>query len=247
MTKPKQIYWHFLPDNGKLRYGSNEVVKLKHTLMLPVDRKISLFNYGFHASKRAIDALQYAPGSLACIVTLHGEIKHGDDKSVAQGRTVWAMGDATNVLWEMACWSAEQALLNERKNGREPHKTSWGAINVRRLWMQGKASDRKLSAADYAAYSAAYYAADYAAYSAADSAADSAAYSAAYSAADSAAYSAAYSAARSAAYSAADSAAYSAADYAAYYADYYAAYSAARSAQNTHLEFLLKQHLGWRD
>jgi hypothetical protein len=241
--KPKNIYFHFLPDDGKLRYGSNELVKIKHTLMLPVDSKISMCNYGFHASKRAIDALQYAPGSLACIVTLHGEIKHDDDKSVAMGRTVLAMKDATDVLWEMACWSAEQALLNGRKEGREPHKDSWNAIKVRRLWLQGKATDEDLSAA--------YFAADFAARSAADSAAYFAADFAADSAADSAAYSAAYSAARFAA----DSAAYSAASYAAYSAARYAARSAARSvarsaarfAQNTHFEMLLKKHLGWED
>ena len=31
------LYWHYLPDDGCLRFGTKEKVKVKHTLMLPPD------------------------------------------------------------------------------------------------------------------------------------------------------------------------------------------------------------------
>ena len=149
-------YYHFLPDDGCLRWGTKEKVKVKHTLILPPDVKIKLCEQGFHASKRAIDALQYAPGSLACLVTLHGEIIHDQDKSVAQGRTVIAMADATNVLHEMACLCAEQALASIPN----PDPRSIAAIKAKRAWVRGEITDVELTAARDAAWDAARAARD---------------------------------------------------------------------------------------
>jgi hypothetical protein len=143
-------YYHFLPDDGCLRWGTKEKVKVKHTLILPPDVKIKLCEQGFHASKRAIDALQYAPGSLVCLVTLHGEIIHGQDKSVAQGRTVIAMADATNVLHEMACLCAEQALALIPN----PDPRSMAAIKAKRAWLRGEITDLELAGAWDSAWAA---------------------------------------------------------------------------------------------
>ena len=102
-------YWHFLPADGKLAYEPREIVKVKHTLILPPDTRIIPCNVGFHASARAIDALQYAPGPIACIVTLHGTVvSHGNpvDKYAAQGRTVLAMADATETIRAFSRWCA---------------------------------------------------------------------------------------------------------------------------------------------
>lgn len=160
-------YWHFLPDDGCLRYGNHEKVKVKHTLMHPPDFEPVLCKKGFHASKRAIDALQYAPGSLVCLVTLHGKIVHDDDKVVAHGRTVLAMADATNVLHEMACRCAENAL----KLIKNPDPRSVAAIEAKRKWLRGEITNDELSAARSAAESAAWSATRLAAESAAWSAA----------------------------------------------------------------------------
>jgi hypothetical protein len=91
----------------------------------------------------------------------------------------------------LACHRAEQALLNERKLGHEPDKRSWKAIEVKRAWIEGNASDEDLDAARAAAWDAAR--------AAARDAARAAAWAAARAAAGDAAWDAARAAARAAA------------------------------------------------
>jgi len=93
-----------------------------------------------YVSPRALDALQRYPGTTIC--------------RIDQSGTVLAMADATTVLHEFACWSAEQALLGERKAGREPDKRSWAAIETKRKWLRGEATDEELDAAWDAAWDA---------------------------------------------------------------------------------------------
>ena len=206
MSNPKSILaWHILPDDGRLMFPPHAWVEPGMTFRFPGTPVMC--KQGFHASKRLLDALGYAHGSLICRVRLGGKvIIHEADKSVAQTRGVLWMVDATWILWDFACWCAEEALLKEQKCGREPAKESWAAIQARRDWLDGAISDRELQVAHLAAYLAANSAANSEAHSAANSAAhsvaNSAAYSVANSAANSAVYSAAYSAARSATYSA---------------------------------------------
>jgi hypothetical protein len=182
-VKKKNLYWHFAPDNRKTRY-SNEPIIVGQTLK--VKPPVELCERGLHASKRAIDALQYAPGAYVCIVTLSGQVEHGNDKSVASERTVIAAADATNLLFRFAIDCAARAM---ERCGWE-HEDSWNALAIRAAHMEGLADDADLSAAWSAAESAAW--------SAAWSAAESAAWSAAESAARAAARAAARSAARSA-------------------------------------------------
>jgi hypothetical protein len=115
------------------------------------------------------------------------------------------------AIHALACNFAEHSLMRERDRGREPDARSWAAIETKRRWLRGEASDQDLAAAWSAAWSAARDAARSAAWSAARSAAWSAAWSAARDAAWDAARDAAWSAARSAARDAAWSAAWSAA------------------------------------
>jgi len=127
----KNLYWHFLPDDGRLQFGSKELVRVKHALILSPETKIVPCNIGFHASKRAIDALQYALGALVCRVTLHGNIvPHGDpvDKYAAHGRTVIWMADATETLRHFArlcaldvihLWDAPQIVRDFLETGDE--------------------------------------------------------------------------------------------------------------------------------
>jgi len=196
-----------------------------------VKGKLQMYAYGYHSSPTWRDALRYAPGMIASIVEVpfRGTLKD-TDKQVSRRRKLIAARDSnrTVILWAAEC--AERPLLREREAGREPDKRSWKVIEVLRLFLDGKATQKQMSAARSAAYSAAY-----AARSAARSAAASATYAArsatyaAYCAAASAAASAAY-AARSAADSAAASAAYAA--YAAYAARSAADSAAASAAAN---------------
>jgi hypothetical protein len=50
-------------------------------------------------------------------------------------------------MHELACHIAEQRLLNERKLGREPDPRSWAAIEVKRRWIRGKATNEELDTA----------------------------------------------------------------------------------------------------
>jgi len=224
--------YHFLKSDRRLQFEPYTPVVVGETLVYPGEPELCMT--GLHASKRIIDALKYAPGPILCIVELGGEIIHGKDKAVAQERTVSWMQDISPTLHEFACQVAEEAL----KKYRVTDKRSWKAIEVKRLWLKGEASDEELEASRSAAY-AAWDAARSAAYAAnAWSAADAAGSAADVAYATDAARSAAYAAgsATDAAY-AAGSAAWSAA-WSAAARD--AAAAAARSAQNEKLEAMIK-------
>jgi hypothetical protein len=210
--------WHFLRADGLTQYSGERVV-VGETLR--VDGRIKLCERGLHASVRAIDALQYAPGPICCRVRMGGEIIHDDDKLVASERTALWMFDATNVLHEMACISATTALLIEEVN--DPR--CWAAIEAKRAWLRGELDDAGLAAARAAAWSAAKAAA----WDAAGAAAREAAKGAAWAAARAAARYGAWHAAWHAAGDSARAAAWDAARY------------AARDEQNQVLEMLLTE------
>ena len=209
------LAWHFLRDDKRMQFRDGrrvedgEIVEAGKTYK--AKGKLELCANGMHASLRAIDALEYAPGGVICRVELSGEIVDGGDKVCARARKALWMADATRTLHEFACWCAEQALLREREAGREPDARSWAAIEAKRQWLAGKISKGELDAARDAAWSAAR--------------------DAAWSAARGAAWGAAWGAARGAAWSAARDAAWDAA--------WGAARGAARDTQNTELERML--------
>jgi len=188
---------------------------------------------------------------VACLVELRGEILEDKDKACAEERKCLGMVDATRILHEFACSCLEDMLHAERKAGREPDPRSWKAVQTKRRWLAGKATDEELdaagSAAAIAAWSAAWSAAESvaesAAWSVAESVAGSVAESVAESAAESAAWNAAWNAARSAARSAAESAAESAAKRAEAIAR---SATTARHAHNRKLSRLLLDAMGRR-
>lgn len=150
-------HWHFAAgtDVPRMNFGAKQKLIAGKTYSIkgqpvPCER-------GFHASRRAIDALRYSRGAWVSRVSLSGIIvPHGGDKECAQGRTHHVFADATKTLHEFACWCAERALRAERKAGREPDPRSWAAIKTKRAWLKGKASDSELDAARDAARDAAW-------------------------------------------------------------------------------------------
>jgi hypothetical protein len=148
-----ETYWHWLQDDGRLQFGTKELVEVGVTLKC--EEPIELCRTGFHASKRAIDALQFAPGALICCVSLGGKILEGSDKVVAEERTVLWRADATNTLHEFACWCAEEAL----KTAKVEDVRCWAAIETKRKWLKGEATYEQLTAAWDAAWAAAWAAA----------------------------------------------------------------------------------------
>ena len=148
--------WHFVANNKRLGYGDGRIVEVGNTYEIPdKSRPIKLCEYGMHASVRALDALQYAPGYVCCLVELGGKIIEGDDKVVAESRKVLKMIDATNILHEMACISAETAL--RIADVQDPR--FWQSIEAKRAWVRGEISDSELAAARAAAMDAAIAAA----------------------------------------------------------------------------------------
>lgn len=200
MTK-SLLAWHFLAGTHCTGYDENIEVLPGQTLK--IKPPIELCSRGYHASVRPIDALQFAPGAIICRVKLHGTVIEDTDKAVATRRTCLWMADATRTLHEFAIWAAEQALDLIRKSGQTVDPRSEMALQVKRLWLDGKATDQELDAAWDAARTAARTAAW-------DSARD-AAWDAAWDSARDSAWAAAWAAARDSARAAARAAAWDAA------------------------------------
>ena len=149
MVEKRITCWHFLSDDKRLRWGTKEIVKVGKTYT--ATGPLKMCENGMHGSRRLLDALQYATGSVLCKVQIWGEIEEQNDKLVGRNRKVLAMIDATMMLHEAACHFAETVLkLVYCKDER-----SWNAIKIKRLWLKGKATDKELDAARDAAGAAA--------------------------------------------------------------------------------------------
>ena len=174
--------WHFA---GKTLRDGRPLPRKGDTLKH--DGDVVPCKSGLHASKRAIDALQYFPGPMMAQVRLSGTIvPHGNpvDKYAASEReNLTDYVDATRVLHEFACWCATQALDREEAAGRKVDPRSREAVRVKMAWLDGKATDKELAAAKAAAGAAAGAAAWDAAGAAAWDAAWNAAWNAAWGAA----------------------------------------------------------------
>jgi len=169
--------WHFLPSNLKLGYGDNREVKVGETLT--VDTPLELCKSGLHASFTIRDAMLYQSGPICCKVEIGLDGKQNENKIVSSFRKVIWMKDCTRILHDFSCLCAERTL----KQNNITNPILWKAIEVKRLWLDGKATDAELDKAredaDAAAVRATYSAAVRAAYS---DAAYAAAYAVAYAA-----------------------------------------------------------------
>jgi len=94
--------WHFLKNDQRLRFGDNRLVEVGEIYSVPEDEPLRLCSHGLHASRRIMDALLYAPGTILCRVNLIGKRINAVDKSVAYYREVEWMIDSTDILFEFA-------------------------------------------------------------------------------------------------------------------------------------------------
>lgn len=140
--------WHFLKEDRRLRWGTQEVVEEGKIYSCDPKKELLLCEYGMHASRRLLDAFKYAPGPIVCRVDVTGDLVYESDKFVGRHREVIWMLDATNILHEFACRCAED-VLTFIKN---PDPRSLAAIKAKRDWMQGKISDHDLRVAREAAW-----------------------------------------------------------------------------------------------
>ena len=150
MSEEKILAWHFT-EGTTLRDGQPLEVGKTYTY----EGEVKICKSGYHASRRLIDALRYAPGAQISRVECWGDVKEQDDKLVARNRTVLWTLDATMILHEFACRVAEIALSKVTN----PDPRSLAAIKAKRKWMKGEIADNGLDAARrrawYAAESAA--------------------------------------------------------------------------------------------
>lgn len=104
--------WHFLVEDGRLRFDQRQKVEVGKTLTFK--GKPVLCECGFHASVKALDALQYAPGPICCRVVLGGEIVHGTDKCGKAAETLAVISAFTGghllVVWNDSYAKNEAAI-----------------------------------------------------------------------------------------------------------------------------------------
>jgi hypothetical protein len=201
---------------------------------------------GLHASRRVLDAINYAPCGTIHRVECRGDIEEQSDKLVCRQR---------RILASISAERADQIFRRFARLVAWTHLDKWDAPEIVRQWLEtgdesirdaardaawAAAGDAAWAAAGDAARAAAWAAARDAARDAAWDAARAAARDAAWAAAGAATWDAAWDAARAAARDAARDAAWDAARAAA--GD--AAGAAARAAYNLELEKLLLAEMG---
>ena len=145
-TDKPLLAWHFLSEDGRLRYGDNR--KPRKGVAYKANGDLELCENGMHASIGILDAVGYAPGPILCRVEMIGETLRGDDKVCSRGRKIIAQSDVSKTLHRFAVTCAMRAL----RGVENPDVRSLEACRIKLLWIDGKATDQELDAARDAAW-----------------------------------------------------------------------------------------------
>jgi len=129
--------WHWLADDGRMRDGRQAPADgewLRH------DGPVVMCQSGLHASRRALDALQYAPGSLVCRVECRDVVEEQDDKLVCQERRILWRVDMSKQLRVFArqcaldvvhLWAAPDVVVQYLETGdKDLMVASWDAATA---------------------------------------------------------------------------------------------------------------------
>jgi hypothetical protein len=141
--------YHFLRSN--MRAGAGEEAPWRVGERREITGPVVLCERGYHSAPSWYDALMYAPGPVACIVEIDGDVLRDNEKQVSQIRTLLAAVHAERELRLFACDCAERALKREGRARREPDARSWAAIDIARRFATGNATAEELEAASSAA------------------------------------------------------------------------------------------------
>ena len=186
--------WHF--TNRTLRDG-RPIPPVGE--WLTHDGPVGMCQSGLHASRKALDALQYAPGDIVHLVECEDIVEEQGDKFVCRRRKILASVDATEILRAFArrqalsvihLWEAPDVVKRYMETGDESLRAAaWEAARAAAgdaVW--GTARDAAWDAAGDAAWGtardAAWHAAGGAARAAAGGTARDAAWHAAWDAAN---------------------------------------------------------------
>ncbi len=131
MDRKKIKAWYFAPENGRLSYGDNR--EIGEGITHEIEGTPILCKHGLHASKRVLDALQYATSPILWQVELSGGIVKGNDKIVGTSRTYIKMIDTTDILLKFSrlcaldvvhLWDAPDAVISFLKTGKSEFRES---------------------------------------------------------------------------------------------------------------------------
>jgi len=140
--------YHFLGADMTAGSGNEPAWKVGETRS--IEGECVLCGRGYHSSPSWFDALQYAPGAMACIVDVSEPVQKDETKQVSHQRTLVDCRDATRMLHLFAIECAERAL----KGANVTDERCWNALKVKRDWLDGTATDAELDAAWAAALAA---------------------------------------------------------------------------------------------
>ena len=141
-TEPERLAWHFLPSDRRLTNDDRRLVKVGQTLeMLPNERypKPTLCQSGMHGSIRPLDALRYAPGPVACRVSIWGDVQSDEDKITGRYRKVLAMSDVSDALRLFArqcaldvvhLWNAPSIVCEYLAGDESKRDATWAAARA---------------------------------------------------------------------------------------------------------------------
>ncbi len=150
--------YHFLQANLTAGFGDEKPWEIGETRTIAEPSKIAVCKYGYHSSPTLWDALNYAPGPMACLVEISQPVESDENKSVSAKRKLIKAVNIDRELRLFACDCAERVLYifeREHPNDKRPR----AAIEVSRRFADGKATMTELAAARAAARAAAWAAA----------------------------------------------------------------------------------------
>src|SRR3990167_2127229 len=150
--------WHFLRDD--MRSGSGAEPAWTEGEERTITGRLKLCDRGYHSSPTPWDALQYAPGSMLCLVEISEPVKRDKDKAVSRTRRLVRAINIERELRLFACDCAESAVEIVRTRGAKPDPRSLAAIATARRFANGGASVEELDAAAPSAAEAARAAAE---------------------------------------------------------------------------------------
>lgn len=159
----KILAWHFIHPSRTLEHDATGLTVEPGFIYSADPGPLVICERGMHASRKALDGLQYAPSAnpWVCRVRCWGDVQEGSDKLVCRHREVLWMADASRTLHQFACWCVrETPLLDGRKVWdllTDPR--SRRAVEAKEAWLEWKATSDELNAARGAARDAAWGAA----------------------------------------------------------------------------------------
>lgn len=153
--------WHFLPADRRLANNDGRLVEQGQTLTGPLlDGKpgpLRVCSCGFHGCELMLNALVRAAGPFVEYVRYGGQMEQHPDSYIdlfcsSERTCLYGPRDVSFILHQFACDAAEATLqLATKMTGQPSDPRSAVALEVKRRWLIGAATDKELDAARDAA------------------------------------------------------------------------------------------------